>query len=186
MDGPLNPNKNQKEIENKEISEIKTKSYNENIFLYNPDSSNEYSINSNWCSMSDKEYSNSNNLNKFIVEEKKENENKFNSFRADFYMKNKLYEIVLYPKINNFLPKYKIKGIYFSFLYPNEIVTYPVCISGFIFRQKNKINIQPSISSKENINIYNKNVGLCFCDKSKEIKIEKEIKKKKCTPNEFM
>ena len=146
------------------------------------------------------DYSNSNNSNIFNMDNTfnsihininnkiNENEKKFNPLRNKFYIDNKLYDILLNPKLTNFLPQYKITEIHFSYLYPNEIVTYPICVSGFIFQSKNKceIDIDKSIIIKENLNIYNNNFGLCFCHKNIEFKIESEKKIIKCEPNGFI
>ena len=158
---------------------------------------NEFSIdknNTNNNISSTLDYSNSKYSNIFNMDNtfnsihintnKNENEKKFNSLRNKFYINNNLYDILLNPKLTNFLPKYKITEIHFSYLYPNEIITYPICASGFIFQSKNICEID--ILIKENLNIYNNDFGLCFCYKNIEFKIESEKKTIKCEPNTFI
>lgn len=107
--------------------------------------------------------------------------NKFNSLRSNFYIKYKLYDITLYDSFNNFNnpPKYIINDELFAFLYPNEIKTFPIKISGFL--GSNQIKIEPEIEEIKDSR-FNKQFGLFFCGGI--IEIENETKK--CTPNIFM
>ena len=101
-------------------------------------------------------------------------EKKFNSLRANFYIKKKLYDIPLIESttMELYLPeKYKIDQEYFGFLYPNNFETYCITKSGFL----TKVNIK---------NCYNSinSLGLQFC--GKQIKIEGELKR--CASNDFI
>ena len=111
-------------------------------------------------------------------------EQRFNSVRASYYIKYNLHDIPLY-QFNNFnLPaKYNINDNLFGFLYPNEIVTYMITISGFL--KTDKINIFPNIPKIENSQ-FNSFLGLAFCGKIIEIETNNGIEKKKCTPHEFL
>ena len=111
-------------------------------------------------------------------------EKKFNSVRASYYLKYNLHDIPLF-QFNNFnLPaKYNIKDNLFGFLYPNEIVTYMITISGFF--KTDKINILPNIPKIENIQ-FNYFLGLAFCGKNIEIETNNGVERKKCTPHEFL
>ena len=115
---------------------------------------------------------NSSNDSKIIIKEKK-----FNTARADFYLKNKLYDIPL-TIINStdyITPeKYYIKDNYYAFVYPNECKTYFITQSGFLYKNEYENN---------NINI-DSPLGLCFCGKT--VKNDSDLNLKKCEPNEFM
>ena len=105
------------------------------------------------------------------------NKNQFNSLRANFCLKYKLYDISLTHEINdfNYPPKYTINEKYFAFVYPNEIITYCITISGFLYN--NKINMDI---------INNCTFGLYFCGEEIKIRIEEEIQIKKCLPHQFI
>ena len=111
-----------------------------------------------------------------IVLEKIKEKN-FNSARTNFYLKNKLYDILLSKDISDFHypPKYIINEKFFAFVYPNEIMTYCISISGFIYTDK--IN--------EDNDINNFMFGLFFCGKNVVIKNGNEAETKKCLPHEF-
>ena len=101
-------------------------------------------------------------------------EKKFNSLRANFYIKNKLYDIPLIEStIMEFYhpEKFKIDEDYFGFLYPNNLETYSITKSGFL----TKVNIK-------NSNNFINSLGLHFC--GKQIKIEGELKR--CAPSDFI
>lgn len=120
-----------------------------------------------------------------ILEQPKEK--KFNSLRENFYIKNKLYDITLYDFYNDFdIPtKYKINSEFYAFLYPNEIITYIITISGFL--KTENIKIYPKIpETKEST--FKQSLGLFFCEKKIEIENENENKReiKICSPNFFM
>ena len=110
-------------------------------------------------------------------------ENKFNLARTSYCLKYKLYDIILTQELNNFNHpiKYKIKDEYFAFLYPNELITFGITVSGFMF--KNNMLKSDEIYSEYKESKYNHFLGLFFCEKN--IKLN-ENTIKKCTPNEFM
>ena len=110
-------------------------------------------------------------INESIIYEQKEKQ--FNSFRASFYIKNKLYDICLIKENSkNFLSEiYKIKENYKAFLYPNDLKTYCITQSGFLFKEK-----------KENYSGGNTDSGLFFCGKT--FVVDKE--EKKCLLNQFI
>ena len=112
-------------------------------------------------------------------------ENKFNSARVDYCLKQKIYDIPLTYELMNFNhpPKYKINENYYSFVYPNKPITYVITISGFLFNDKVKEN---SIDNKTSDSIYNSILGLYFCGKNIELKIDNKSIFKKCSPNEFI
>ena len=109
-------------------------------------------------------------------------EKKFNSLKSEFYMKFKLYDHPLF--VNNFcIPeKYKITENYWAFLYPNNLITFPLTISGFLYKI-NRHFISNDIK-EDNISIWNENLGLFFCGRI--FKSEKEDLNKICRPNEFI
>ena len=107
---------------------------------------------------------------------------RLNSLRANFYLKNKLYDITLNPYLD-FPEKYKINEEYFIFAYQNEIITYGFTHSGFVAKENIKNNtILMNIDDSK----YYFKLGLYFCGKEIEIKIGNEKKKQNCRPNEFM
>lgn len=116
----------------------------------------------------------------------KVSENQFNSLRSSFYEKHKLYDNPLSQnyKEYNFPPKYKITETYSCFLYKNELITFPICISGFLLKEENKNILFASIQDNESK--YIESLGLYFCGKNIEIKIENGIETKKCMANEFI
>ena len=105
------------------------------------------------------------------------NEKKFNSIRASFCIKYKFYDIPLAHEVNdfNYPPKYTINEKYFAFVYPNEILTYCITISGILYNDK--INMDRS---------NNCTFGLYFCGEDIKIKIEDKIQIKKCLPHQFI
>jgi hypothetical protein len=118
--------------------------------------------------------------NEEIKEEKKE-EKRFNSIRANFYIKNGLYDLILYQQESNIIipEKYKIDDKLSGFLYPDDYNT-------FYFTKCRKLGEEKIINDLDNeetkFTKFNNSLGLYFC--GKEIKIENEIKK--CAPNEFI
>ena len=102
-------------------------------------------------------------------------ESKFNSVRANFYLKHNLYDNIINDNLN-YPPKYKINDKYYGLLYPNELISYGFIQSGFL--QKNK----DIIDSNDN----NNKLGLYFCGKNIEINIGKGTHTKKCSPNQFI
>ena len=112
-------------------------------------------------------------------------ENKFNSLRSNFYIKLNLYDITLYEGCNNFNcpPKYEINAELSAFLYPNEIITFPITISGFL--KTDKLIFDPEIE-KINDKKFNYKVGLKFCEENIQIETENGKETKKCSSNIFM
>lgn len=110
-------------------------------------------------------------------------ENKFNLARRQHCLKYKLYDISLTQELINFNHpiKYKINDEYFSFVYPNELITFCITVSGFMF--KNNMFNSDEICSEYKGSEYNHILGLFFCERI--IKLN-ENTIKKCTPNEFM
>ena len=105
---------------------------------------------------------------------------RFNSVRAKYCLKYKLYDIPLniQEKDVKTPEKCMIDEKYFGFLYPNNTETYYISESGYILNHNND-NI---ININDNTN-YDKKLGLYFCGKNIEIKAN-DIKK--CAPNNFI
>ena len=144
------------------------------------------SSNSTFCdtkSLINAQNSNPNPLS--IIEQPKEY--KFNSVKTNFYLKNNLYDIKLYEVYNDFnIPtKYIINSEFYAFLYPCEIRTYAIVISGYL--KTEKIKIEPNIPEIKESK-FNSSLGLCFCEKNIELENENENKKeiKICSPNIFI
>ena len=115
---------------------------------------------------------------------------KFNSVRSNYYIKYNLYDVPLAQLINNYNhpDKYKINEELYSFVYPNELITYCITISGFISIH-NDINFSVNSINLENNKInsqFDSILGLYFCGKMIKIQIENEIMIKKCAPDEFI
>ena len=110
-------------------------------------------------------------------------ESKFNLAHKSYCLKYKLYDITLTQELNNFNHpiKYKINDEFFSFVYPNELITFCITVSGFIF--KNSMMNNNAIYSEYKGSKYNQILGLFFCGKN--IKLN-ENTIKKCAQNEFM
>lgn len=140
----------------------------------------DYSILSGSTCTDSKIYQSNSNL--ILLEEI---ENKFNSARVDYCLRYKLYDIPLTQEYLNFNhpPKYIINEEYFSYVYPNEQITYLISISGFLFKGNNINNLidNKSIESK-----YFPKLGLFFCGNNIEFKINNKEQIKKCEPNEFI
>ncbi len=193
MKSPRTLTKDEKEKENSKVSEIpKKKIVEKNILLYEPNISNHEfekksisldSTNDNSKKLNTNIFYNNSSINSSQNNTYIEKEKTFNVLRQNFYIKNNLNDVELYTTLTNFLEKYKLSENSFSYLYPNELKTYPICISGFIFKPKNKITIDISISNKD---IYDTNYGLCFCNKNIEITNANQALNKKCEPNQFM
>ena len=115
-------------------------------------------------------------------DKEKEKTNKFNSQRAKFYVKHNLYDILLNieNKYVNLPEKYIINEKYFGLVYPNNMQTYYITESGFIFDYcENKMKIEVIKKYKEKCD---KKVGIYFC--GKKININNEIKI--CSKNNFI
>ena len=115
----------------------------------------------------------------------REKEKSFNLIRADFYLKKRLYDIPLNIEYNifNLPPKYKINDIYYAYLYPNELITYCITISGFLHNDEIYINSKDEVNNTKK---YLSVLGLYFCGEKVEIKKENEIITRTCAPNEFL
>ena len=114
-----------------------------------------------------------------------------NSIRSNFYLKNNLNDILFFDEMNAFdnnsdyLPKYKINNELFVFMYPNDLITYRFTIVAFLANNQ-MINNDSKDNLEVNDSKYYSLLGLYFCGKSEEIKIENKVNIKKCLPNEFI
>jgi hypothetical protein len=113
------------------------------------------------------------------------NEKTLNSARAAFCLKHNLYDKSLSIEYLNFNhpPKYKINDIYFIYLYPNDIKTFCLTASGFLFSNDMVID---SNDRKVNDSEYNLIYGIYFCNKNVEVNIGDKCETKKCGPNSFI
>ena len=123
------------------------------------------------------------NQNDSLLE--REQENKFNLVRSNFYLKNRLYDIPLNIEYNicNTPQKYKINDKYYAFLYPNDNITYCITLTAFLKTNEIIINSKDEVNNKKN---YLSLLGLYFCGEKIEIKKDNEIITKTCAPNEFI
>jgi hypothetical protein len=110
----------------------------------------------------------------------------FNSTKASYYIKYKLYDILLYEKADKEIKKniseiYRIDSEKVGFLNSNDRTTNFITKSAYLGEQKffNEL----SEKEKESRILYIE-VGLYFC--GKEVKLENIKELKKCSPNEFM
>ena len=114
---------------------------------------------------------------------------KLNSLRANYYLKYKLYDIILVDETFNFNknfcpPKYKINNEFCAFMYPNDLITYSMATIGFL---ANKIiNYDLNDTLEVNGGHYYSLLGLYFCGNTEEITIDNKSHIKKCLPNEFI
>ena len=110
-------------------------------------------------------------------------ENKFNFAWISYCLKYKLYDITLTQELINFNHpiKYKINDEHFSFVYPNELITFCITISGLMFKN-NMIN-SDEICREYKGSKYNHILGLFFCKKNIKLNEKTTLK---CTPNVFM
>jgi len=151
---------------------------NNNNLIYSDNFSDNESFNKDTKNNSSIE--NNEEIKEEIKEEKKE-EKRFNITRANFYIKNGLYDLILYQQESNIIipEKYKIDDKLSGFLYPDDYNT-------FYFTKCRKLGEEKIINDLDNeetkFTKFNNSLGLYFC--GKEIKIENEIKK--CAPNEFI
>ena len=122
-----------------------------------------------------------NNFGSFSNYERVENEKQFNKIRSKFYLKNSLYDNLLSQIFDpNIYPeKYKINDNYWAFLYNNDLKTYPITISGFIFK-KDKHIVSDDI--QDNDSKWYENLGLFFC--GEEVKFGNENLNKRCLPSQ--
>jgi len=126
-----------------------------------------------------------NNLESFYKKSEKECIKRFNSAKADYLNKNKLFDIPLIIKDSTiYTPDiYLINDKYFAFIYPNDLETYYITESGKLLDHKMSNNIKDINEDKNN---FNEKLGLYFCGENLSIQIGKEIHQKKCAPNEFI
>lgn len=121
------------------------------------------------------------------TQNEKKDEKIFNKLRADYYIKNKIFDKVYYDeKEENKIitsPKYKIDERHYGLLYDNDLTTNYITKSTYLSGKK----IISELTEKEKEGrSFNESVGLIFC--GKEIKLEKDGKTviKKCEPNNFI
>ena len=121
------------------------------------------------------------------TQNEKKDEKIFNKLRADYYIKNKIFDKVYYDeKEENKIitsPKYKIDEKHYGLLYDNDLTTNYITKSTYLSGKK----IISELTEKEKEGrSFNESVGLIFC--GKEIKLEKDGKTviKKCEPNNFI
>lgn len=146
---------------------------NNQTYSYNGDLNSTYDNSKSYEIYNDNENENSANDIK---------EKKFNSLRANFYLKNKLYDIIYIENLKN-PPKYIINEKYYAFLYPNELTSYSFTQSGFLEKGNAKIDL--TIINYDDTK-YIDEIGLYFCNKNIEIKKGNDIYTKKCSLNEFI
>ena len=120
-------------------------------------------------------FSNNSDSNFNIIDRLK----RFNEPRTQFYLENKLYDVLLNENLNvEFIPeKFQISDDHWTFVYPNDLKTYCLTESRKVLTKETK-----SIIPHNN----NENNGLSFCGKNIEIKTEKGVDMKKCSSNEFI
>lgn len=107
----------------------------------------------------------------------------FNLARIKFCLMHKLYDVPLTTEYENFNHpiKYQINNTYYSYVYSNELITYCITSSGFIFKSSMLNNTK--INSEYKGSKFNQVLGLYMC--GKEIKLNENLTKK-CAPNEFI
>ncbi len=113
------------------------------------------------------------------------NDNYFNSVRSKFFLKYKLYDISLIEDCiyYNHPPIYKINNDYSAYLYPNDIITYSLTVSCFLF--KNNMIIESTEQTIKNCD-FNPIYGIYFCRKIIKIKTENGFDSKLCAPHNFL
>ena len=133
-------------------------------------------------------YDEESTMDSTLDDDKSIEEKKYNSIRNKFYLKNKLYDVLLNIQSKNIktAEKYRIKddndNYYYSFTYPNDLNTYYITESGFLLDHKKEYGL---INDKNNNkSIKYESLGLYFC--GKVIKDEGIKEEKKCCPNEFI
>ena len=108
-------------------------------------------------------------------------EKRFNSIRANFYLKNNLYDIPLNTMQESIPDKYIINEEKFGFLYPNDIISYCITKTGLLSNASIKAN-----NEYNNDNQFDRSLGLYFCGNEIAIQTEKGKIYKKCAPNQFI
>lgn len=140
------------------------------------------SLNSNYYYSNSFQQSDSN-----IIIEEDVSEKKFNIVRANYYLKYKFYDIPL--NTDNFNIKYPsiyyIDDKYYAYVYPNDLMTYSITISGYMIKNTNN-KVEVLADEETNKSIYYNSLGLFFCGESIENVIGGEIQIKVCEPNKYM
>lgn len=138
-------------------------------------------------------YSNIIDLNSFqqsnssIIIEEDVPEKKFNIVRANYYLKYKFYDIPLNTDNFNikYPPIYYINDKYYAYVYPNDLTTYSIAISGYMIKNTNN-KIENLAEEEKNKSIYYNSLGLFFCGQTIENVIGDETQIKVCEPNKYM
>jgi hypothetical protein len=143
-------------------------------------------INSLYLNLS-KCYDDESTMDSTLDDDKSKEENIFNAIRNKFYLDHKLYDLLLNIQSKNVktAEKYRIKDkydYYYSFTYPNDLNTYYITESMFLFGHKKDYGLINDINNNKSIK--DESVGLYFC--GKVIKDEGIKEEKKCCPNEFI
>ena len=128
-----------------------------------------------------------NTNNSILNNDTKIEEKTFNSVKTTFYGKNKLYDIMLFlkepDKIVKTAEKYRINE-QFSYTYPNDLITYYITESGFLFEHKKEYGL---INDIKNNDSFINELGLHFCGNLINYENNEGKKEsKKCCPNEFI
>ena len=148
----------------------------------------------NLAFISNNEQNSNSNLSTFLVGDDNVNntekiiqEKSFNLARAHFYLKNNLYDILLYMELNIKCPqKYFIADKKYAFVYLNNYTTFSITMSGFLsISKKNDDNCITDDKDEKESQFY-PSVGLFFCGKSKDVIIDKKKQEKICQPDSFM
>ena len=118
----------------------------------------------------------------FLISCEKEKK-EFISIRSKFYIKYKLYDIPLDIENHDAITpeKYMINEKFFGFVYPNDLQTYYITVSGFLLS-----STKDGIEINKNDGKYDIGLGLYFCGETVEIFTKKGKEKKKCSKNEFI
>ena len=113
-------------------------------------------------------------------------EKSFNYARANYYLKNNLYDILLNIELNIKCPqKYSIADKKYAFVYPNDYTTFSITISGFLSKNKNNDNFITNDKDEKEIQFY-PSLGLSFCGKITVVIIGEKKQEKICQPDSFM
>ena len=166
---------------------INNNSHNDNYNYNNSISNNDYNynnLNSYSEDQSTREESKINySKNEGEEEEKQKNKKAFNEIRAGFYIKNKIFDEILYKggdENNKIIGEiYKIDDKHFGLLYTDDYITNSITKSTYMNNRKNEEELT---EEEKKDKIFDDKVGLYFC--YSDIQLEKEIKK--CEPNNFI
>ena len=170
----LNDNNENQSGRNLDLTSLNTTNYPYYLF-------NNYGLSSFSLESTKDNSENNNNSSSSITQDLLDK--KFNIARINFCMKYKLYDIPLTSELKNFNHpvKYHINDDYFSYVYSEELITYCITVSGFIF--KNNMLNNSQIKTEYKGSKFNQVLGLYFCEK--KIKLNENVTKK-CAPNEFI